>query len=266
MNFSEGNILKMKTVLAEQVIYQLPVGEELILMNELIGKEINLSFTGEINCISCGVKTAKSFAQGYCYKCLISAPEASECVLRPELCQAHLGISRDMKWSEGHCLTDHYVYLAVSSALKVGVTRSSQIPTRWIDQGAWKAIKLAMTPNRYLAGKIEVELKKYMNDKTNWQKMLQNVLAADINLIDEKQKAWELLDEELQQYVIDDDVITEINYPVLEYPDKVKSVSFDKVDEVKGILLGIKGQYLIFNDGRVLNLRTHSGYKIRFIY
>jgi hypothetical protein len=260
------HLLKMKTWLSEQVVYELPVGESFINMNELIGKDIKLNFTGEIHCISCGAKTTKSFAQGYCYKCMISAPETSECVLRPELCQAHLGVSRDMDWSEDHCLTDHYVYLALSSGLKVGVTRAGQVPTRWIDQGAWKAIKLAMTPNRYLAGTIEVELKKHMSDKTNWQKMLQNILAKDLDLIEEKQKAWELLDGDLQQYVIDDDEITEINYPVIEYPEKVKSMSFDKTVEISGTLWGIKGQYLIFKDGQVLNVRTHSGYKISFTF
>jgi hypothetical protein len=266
MDSIEGNLLKMKSELSEHVKYQLPVGNNYLKMNELIGKNIILKYTGEINCISCGAKTTKSFAQGFCYKCMVSAPEVSECVLRPELCKAHLGISRDMKWSEGHCLTDHFVYLAISSDLKVGVTRSTQIPTRWIDQGAWKAIKLATTPNRYLAGQIEVELKNHMSDKTNWQKMLQNKLATDFDLIEEKQKAWEFLDEELKQYVIDDDLIIEIIYPVIEYPEKVKSLSFDKTPEISGTLWGIKGQYLIFKGGQVLNIRAHSGYKIIMTY
>ena len=154
-------------------------------------KRFPFRFLDEINCISCGPRTNKSFGQGFCYRCFITVPETSECVLRPELCQAHLGISRDMEWSKNHCLTEHYVYLAISSELKVGITRASQIPTRWIDQGASKAIKLASTPNRYLAGKIEVELKKFMSDKTNWQRMLQNKTVENVNLIEEKQKAWE---------------------------------------------------------------------------
>jgi hypothetical protein len=259
----EGNLIKMHVELHEQVIYSLKLGNSMLEMNELLGKEIHLKFMNEINCTACGKKTNKSFGQGFCYQCFISAPEASDCVLRPELCKAHQGISRDMEWSQNHCLTEHYVYLAISSELKVGVTRANQIPTRWIDQGAWKAIKLASTPNRYLAGEIEVELKKFMNDKTNWQRMLQNKLALEVNLIEEKQKAWELLSEELQQYVIDDDTITKIKYPVIEYPQKVKSVSFDKIMEFSGILWGIKGQYLIFKDGHVFNVRTHSGYKVQ---
>jgi hypothetical protein len=262
----EGNISKMKTSLSGQVFYELPIGNGFVSMNQLVGTKISMTFLHQINCMHCGAKTSKSFAQGYCYKCFISAPETSDCVLRPELCQAHLGISRDMEWAKGHCLTDHYVYLAISSGLKVGVTRASQVPTRWIDQGAWKAIKLAQTPHRQLAGQIETALKKHISDKTHWQKMLKNVLADDISLIDEKQKAWELLEAGLQQYVIEDDTIVEIHYPVIAYPEKVTSMSFDKTTEIEGFLQGIKGQYLIFDGGRVLNIRTHSGYMIQFSY
>ncbi len=262
----QGVLSKMKSAYGNPVHYHLPVGDELIDMNELIGKEIELEFSGEIHCVSCGKITNKSFAQGYCYPCFVSVPETSECILRPELCRAHEGVSRDMKWSENHCLLDHYVYLAVSSGLKVGVTRATQVPTRWIDQGAWKAIKLAKTPNRYLAGEIEVALKAYMSDKTSWQKMLKNDIAQDIDLEDEKQKAWELLDEELQQYIVDDDEIMEISYPVAVYPQKVKSLNFDKTPVIKGNLAGIKGQYLIFEDNSVLNIRRHTGYKVKIKY
>jgi hypothetical protein len=266
MALLEGNISKMKTELSDKVIYELAFGDMLLNLNDLIAKKIKLSYLNQINCLHCGAKTNKSFAQGYCYKCFISAPETSDCILRPELCQAHLGISRDMEWAEGHCLKDHYVYLAVSGGLKVGVTRASQIPTRWIDQGAWKAIKLAKTPYRQLAGQIEAELKKHMSDKTHWQKMLKNVLATEIDLIQEKQKAWELLDAEMQQYVVEDDAVTEINYPVIAYPEKVTSMSFDKLTEITGVLQGIKGQYLIFDGGRVLNIRAHSGYKVQIAF
>jgi hypothetical protein len=247
----QGNILKMSAVLENPVQYQLPIGKDLVPINQLLGQELSLKFTDEINCIHCGRNTNKSFGQGFCYPCFISAPEASECVLNPELCRAHEGISRDMEWSEGHCLTDHYVYLAVSSVVKVGVTRSSQIPTRWIDQGASRAIKLALTPNRYLAGCIEVELKKHMSDKTSWQKMLKNEIDLEVVLEDEKQKAWEII---------------EIKYPVLNYPVKVKSMTFDNLKTYTGKLTGIKGQYLIFEDSNVINIRRHSGYKIELQY
>ncbi len=262
----QGNLLKMNAKLDDVVQYYLPIGDSIVPLNELIGRTLNFEYQGRINCLACGKETPKSFAQGYCYPCFVSVPETSECGLRPELCEAHLGISRDMKWSETHCLSDHYVYLAISSGLKVGVTRASQIPTRWIDQGACKAIKLAMTPNRYTAGIIEVELKNYFSDKTSWQKMLKNNIDRSIDLEEAKQQAWEYLDEELQAYVIDDDEITEITYPVENYPTKVKSIGFDKVPKFEKVLTGIKGQYLIFDNTFVLNIRKHSGYHITLKY
>lgn len=257
-----GNILKMRAEQGEVVHYVLPVGDEEVAMNELIGKTIKLSYQHQINCIICGRQTNKSFAQGFCYPCFKSRPEADACILHPEKCTAHEGISRDMQWAETHCLIDHYVYLAVSSGLKVGVTRHTQIPVRWIDQGAQRAIKLAQTPNRHTAGRIEVELKQHFADKTSWQRMLKNQVATGIDLVEEKQRAWELLPEELQGYIIDDDTITELNYPVTAYPNKVKSVNFDKQATCEGRLAGIKGQYLLFEGGTVLNIRKHNGYLI----
>ena len=263
MNYS-GTLLKMKTDLQNPVTYNLPIGDDLVLMNDLIGKYLVFDWQKEIYCISCGRKTNKSFAQGHCYPCFINSPETSECILRPELCEAQNGIARDIEWAEKHCLKDHYVYLAISSGVKVGVTRSSQIPTRWMDQGAWKAIKLAKTPNRYLAGLIEVKLKEYVSDRTHWQKMLKNKLIEGVNLLDKKDEMINYLSEDLKKYKSNNDEIIEINYPVNEYPEKVKSVGFDKIKEITGRLWGIKGQYLIFDDGIVLNIRKHTGYLINF--
>ena len=261
MNYS-GTLLKMETKLENPVEYELPIGDELVFMNHLIGKYIIFKWDKEIYCIACGRKTNKSFAQGFCYPCLISAPETSECILRPQLCQAHEGVARDMDWAEYHCLQDHFVYLAISSGVKVGVTRSEQIPTRWIDQGAWQAIKLGKTPNRYKAGLIEIALKEYISDRTQWQRMLKNQLVEGVDLLDKKKEMLNYLSEELIKYECEDNEITEIIYPVNEYPEKVKSLSFDKLDEIAGRLWGIKGQYLIFDDGTVLNIRKHTGYLI----
>jgi hypothetical protein len=260
----KGNILKMRTELANRVKYTLPIGENLLGMNDFIGKEITLNFTGQINCISCGKQTKTSFGQGFCYNCLQTAPEASESVLRPELSKAHLGIARDMEWAEKHDLIDHVVYFAVSTEIKVGVTRIHQIPTRWIDQGASSAIKLATTPNRHIAGIIEVFLKKHFTDKTNWRTMLQCESALICNLIEEKEKVIKLLPAELRKYVETDNSITNIDYPIHSFPKKIKSVGFDKTPTINGILTGIKGQYLIFHDDSVLNIRKHNGYFIQF--
>tara|TARA_Y100000590_G_scaffold321470_1_gene363963 strand:- start:413 stop:1225 length:813 start_codon:yes stop_codon:yes gene_type:complete len=266
-----GNIYKMSTKLNDfkstpNVEYSLPIGEELVSINSLINNFICFTFLKEINCISCNRKISKSFAQGYCYPCLINSPETSECILKPELCQAHEGIARDLDWAEKHCLQSHYVYLALSSTIKVGVTRSNQIPTRWIDQGATRAIKFCKTPNRYFAGLIEVDIKQYISDRTSWQKMLKNILEVKNDLLDSKNDLITKLPNELKLYKSTDNRITDIIYPVEEYPNKVKSVSFDKNDEIHGRLIGIKGQYLLFDDGRVLNIRKHNGYKIMFEY
>jgi hypothetical protein len=257
---ASGNIIKMRSEFADPVNYFLPLGENELPMNKLIGKSISMKFNGQINCISCGKRTKTSFGQGFCYNCLQTAPEASETVMRPELSKAHLGIARDMEWAREHDLIDHFVYLAVSGELKVGVTRHHQVPTRWIDQGASQAIILAQTPNRHISGVIEVYLKNFFSDKTNWRSMLQNKDLQEYNLPEEKQNASQLLPAELQQYYFPDNKIWNMHYPASAYPEKITSVSFDKDPVISGILNGIKGQYLIFSDGRVLNLRKHSGY------
>ncbi len=262
MNVYSGTIKKMATSLEDIARYSLTVGGDTIDMNNLLGSELSLEYLKEIYCIGCGRKTSKSFAQGYCYPCLLNSPETDKCILHPEHCQAHEGISRDMEWSQKHCLQDHFVYLSDTTGLKVGVTRVSQIPARWIDQGATRAIKIARTPNRYIAGTIEVFLKDHFRDKTNWRNMLTNKQDAKPDLLKEKERAFGVLTEEFRQYLIDDNEVTYVNFPVREYPVKVTALSFDKTPEIGGTLLGIKGQYLLLDGGRVLNIRKHNGYKI----
>ncbi len=257
----EGNIIKMRTLLSSPVNYYLQFSGNEIYMNDLIGKKIRLKSLNQIHCISCGNKTAKSFGQGFCYPCFISVPEAAPCILKPELCEAHLGIARDLEWSKNNCLTDHYVYLAITASIKVGVTRASQIPNRWIDQGAVKAIKFAKTPNRYLAGVIEKELMKYISDKTAWQKMLKNEIDSNIDLLKEKHQLKNSISKKYQEYYMYDEDITEIEFPVMYYPVKIKSIDIDKIIEFQDVLIGIKGQYLIFKDGDVINIRKYNGYK-----
>ena len=256
---------KMKTILNSPVSYTLvshPVSEssDQVLMNDLIGKKIQLKFTGKTQCTSCG-KAKKIFAQGFCYDCFMNAPESSPCIINPELCEGHLNKGRDIEWEQKQHVQPHVVYLAVASGLKVGVTRATQVPTRWIDQGASYCIKVAETPYRQLAGEIEVALKSHFTDKTNWRRMLKNEIG-DYDLEEEKWQIEELLPADLAQYMTEDDDIVEIEYPVLSFPEKVKSVGFDKTPEISGTLLGIKGQYLILDDNRVLNIRKHTGYEV----
>ncbi|WP_461640287.1 DUF2797 domain-containing protein [Labilibaculum euxinus] len=258
----QGNIRKMRTDLKEVVEYQLPIGEDVVQMNPLVGKKLNFTYLGQINCIHCGKKTKTSFSQGYCYSCFTTLPQTDESILRPELDLSYLGISRDMEWAEKNALQPHFVYLAYSGNLKVGVTRESQVPTRWMDQGASKAIKLAKTPNRHIAGIIEVALKDHFSDKTNWRAMLKLEHTEGVDLLSEKKKAGGLLHPELQQYISAEDEVFEMIYPMSSQPEKIVSFGFEKEKEYSGILKGIKGQYLIFEDGKVLNIRKHNGYLI----
>jgi hypothetical protein len=234
----------------------------MVSINQRIDKEIEIRFLEKIFCIKCGRKTSKSFGQGFCYPCFISAPETEDCVLRPELCRAHEDVARDMSFAKEHCLIDHFVYLAWTGGLKVGVTRHHQIPTRWIDQGATRAIIVCRTPNRYTAGQIEVELKKIFADKTNWQAMLKGMDDQLLKLMNEKSKALEFINGKIFSYIPVSDSEFQIEYPIIEYPLKVKSHNFDKELVFQGILKGIKGQYLILENGTVLNIRNHSGYMV----
>ena len=260
-----GNLRKMQTRLEGGARYTLVLDGVSIDMNAKIGETIKLSFDGTINCIACGRPTKTSFGQGFCYPCFRDAPESSECIIRPELCRAHEGEARDMAWAEKHCLVEQIVYLARSSAVKVGITRASQIPTRWIDQGATDAIVFARVPNRYTAGLVEVAMKEHLTDRTNWQRMLKNEVI-DADLVATKASLTGTLDADLRQFIDTDDTVCSIDYPVNRYPEKVKSVGFDKQAEIEGCLAGIKGQYLIFDDNRVLNIRKHNGYRITIAY
>jgi len=258
-----GNLHKMETFINKGLVeYSLTLLEDKIEMNKLLEKDLTIHWHNKISCVKCGNNTIKSFGQGFCYPCFASVPETAPCILRPELCEAHLGQARDMEWSKNNCLTTHVVYLALSSGVKVGVTRGTQVPTRWIDQGAVRAIKFAETPNRHLAGLLEIDLKKYMSDKTSWQKMLKNQVDYNTNLNEEKEKAKNLLRSDLSKYIIEDKEIFEINYPVNKYPEKVKSINLEKENIFTGKLKGIKGQYLIFEGGFVINIRKYGGYSV----
>ena len=261
----EGNLIKMKSALLDGgVVYTLCLGDEEVCLNDWLGRTIRIQYEGKINCIVCGKETRKSYGQGFCYQCFSTAPEADECILRPDRCMAHLGVARDMTWSENHCLQPHVVYLAESGGLKVGVTRQSQVPFRWIDQGATRAIKICKVPNRHIAGVIETFLMSYFGDKTNWKKMVTNEALPEINLRESKAKAVALLPDELKRYVLTkDEEVLEIQYPVQMYPQNPVQVNFDKESFIEGILSGIRGQYLFFSNQKILNIRRFSGYSIQ---
>jgi len=265
-----GNIIKMKVQLSAPVEYQLPVNDALIDLNPHIGGKIRLDYQGEINCIACGRKTSKSYAQGYCYPCFISLAECDMCIVKPETCHYDAGTCRDPEWGQQHCMQPHYVYLANSSGLKVGITRGSQIPTRWIDQGASQAIPIFRVSSRYQSGLLEVAIKQHVSDRTDWRKMLKGD-AEPRDLAAMRDQLAALCSDrisELQRQFGDaniqflaDEPVVDIQYPVEQYPEKVKSLNLDKAPLIEAVLFGIKGQYLILDSG-VINIRKYSGYKL----
>lgn len=261
MNFI-AHLRKMRVEKGTPVKYWLSTKTGEILLNDFIGKHVTLEYSGQINCCVCNRLTTKSFGGGFCYPCFVNAPENSECIIRPELCRGHEGKGRDVLWEKENHVVPHTVYLALTSGVKVGITRKGNEFTRWIDQGAWKTIKLAEVPDRYTSGLVEVELKKYVSDKTHWQKMLKDERNNEVDLLEVKDELLNYLPEYFQDFVSDDDDVYELLYPIEKYPTKVKSLNFDKTPNIGGKLKGIRGQYLIFDSGEVINLRKFTGYNI----
>lgn len=256
----EGVLRKMKTELTDTVQYYLVFEDDFLNVNQILGKKVSINFL-RYHCLYCALQK-KVFRLGYCYNCFSSIPQAGIWIINPELSTAHLDIEdRDLDYEKEMQLKPHIVYLANSSDVKVGVTRKSQIPTRWIDQGAHEAIEILEVPNRYLAGIAEVALKKHVSDKTNWRKMLTNNVK-DLDLAVEREKLRKFIPEETLPYFLKNSKETEINFPVLEYPKKVKTLNLAKFPFYEGILKGIKGQYMLFEDGTVFNVRSHEGFVV----
>lgn len=260
----DNTLKKMTTSLGNVVQYSLDINGQKHIMNALLGKEIKIEWSGEVVCM-CGRIDRKFYRSGFCYNCFWEAPQASQSIFKPELCTAHLDIEeRDLAWEKNFQLAPHYVYLANSSGIKVGITRESQGVVRWMDQGASQAIILAKVPNRRFSGDIEVVIKQFVADKTNWRKMLSGT-PDFLDMVQIKNELAMHVPDDLKQYIIDDDTVTEIVYPVKEYPQKVKSVKLaEKTPVIEGILKGIKGQYLLLDQDRVFNVRAHEGFIAHF--
>lgn len=256
----QGVLRKMQTEIGTPIQYYLVFESDFLNVNQVLDKELKVSFIKH-QCINCG-NDRPIFRQGFCKSCFFEIPSAGDWIMRPELSTAHLDKEdRDLDYEKKVQLQPHIVYLANSSNVKVGVTRKTQIPTRWIDQGAHEAIEIVEVPNRYLAGITEVALKEHVGDKTNWRKMLTNTVV-DENLIEWRNKLKQFIPEEATAYFIESNYETNLEFPVLEYPEKVKSLNLDKTPNFTGILKGIKGQYLIFDDNTVFNVRGNEGYYV----
>lgn len=267
----QGHLKKMAVLAdAQDAQYQIRLDDEFIPLNEKLGQPITIEYLGDIHCQSCGRKSKKSFAQGYCYPCFTRLAQCDTCIMSPEKCHYDKGTCREPKWGEEFCMQDHIVYLANSSGIKVGITRHSQIPTRWLDQGAMQAIPIARVATRQLSGLLEVIFKQHVSDKTNWRTLLKQD-AENLDLAAKRDELFEMCHEEIEelqgyyglqavQLIYDGDE-QNFKYPVVEYPTKVTSFNLDKNPVAQGKLMGIKGQYLILDTG-VINLRKYTSYLV----
>lgn len=277
-HLSSGHLEKMQVILPETgagaVNYALPLDEIRVPLNPLLGQPIQLEYNGAIRCAHCGRASKKSFNQGFCFPCFKKLARCDSCIVSPEKCHFDQGTCREPDWAERFCMTDHFVYLANSSGVKVGITRGSQIPTRWVDQGATQALPIMRVSTRYQSGLVEDILRQHVADKTNWRAMLKgNAEAVDLAAV--RDQLFEACSEQLNVLTqrfgiqalmrIDDGETVNIDYPVLEFPTKITSFNLDKSPLAEGRLLGIKGQYLILDSG-VINIRKYTAYDINFRY
>lgn len=261
----QGHLRKMKTTWTDEstpVVYHLRLkDQDDLLLNPFIGQKIHLTFTGQINCINCDRSINKTFAQGYCYPCFQKLAECDSCIVRPVDCHHHLGTCRDNSFAETHCFIPHIVYLAVSSGVKVGITRAHQKLTRWADQGASQAMVIAEVPHRKMSGEIEAELSQHISDKTNWRKMLSSQIPeTDLKVC--RDELITHLDEDFEDYLVNEEPVR-LTYPVESFPEKISSYNLDKDPKIEDILMGIKGQYLVF-EKKVINIRKYQGYGIEW--
>ena len=268
---AEGILRKMKSRLEQPVSYKIPLGDNEVPLNPLIARKIKLEYSGNIFCVNCGRKSNKSFNQGYCYPCFQKLAQCDSCIIHPEKCHFDQGTCREPVWGEKYCMQDHIVYLANSSGLKIGITRATQIPTRWIDQGATQALAIIRVRTRLQSGILEIMFKEHVADKTNWREMLKGD-AEPLDMLAKSKLLLAKCESEIKELearfgffaisVLNGIEPLEINYPVEIYPEKIASFNFDKDPKIEAKLLGIKGQYLIFENG-VINLRRFSGYEIK---
>ena len=265
-----GSLSKMKAHLDAPVQYAFRLGDEEVPVNPLVGKHLRLEYLGAIHCSHCGRKTKTSFSQGYCYPCMQKLAQCDICIMSPEKCHFDQGTCREPSWGEQFCMTDHIVYLANSSGVKVGITRASQVPTRWIDQGATQALPILRVATRQQSGFVEDLLRTQVADKTNWRALLKGD-ATPVDLLAIREQLFDSCGAgitELQQRFglqaiqpLSAAEALEIRYPIEAYPAKINSFNLDKLPLAEGTLLGIKGQYLMFDTG-VINIRKYTAYQL----
>ncbi|MEB3766315.1 DUF2797 domain-containing protein [Acinetobacter sp. MD2] len=268
------SVTEHKTQKAD-VEYQFTLDASIVHLPIQVGQEVEIEWTGQIYCTSCGTKTPKSYSQGHCFKCFKTKASCDLCIMKPETCHYHLGTCREESFAKNVCFQPHIVYLANSSALKIGITRLGQMPTRWLDQGATQALPIMQVGSRRLSGQLETMFAEQLADKTDWRKLLKGE-AEPLNLTEIRNeilteftpKIQKIRDEFSQNLdfsegieILEHEQMREFVYPVDLYPEKIKSHNLDKTPTIRGKLQGIKGQYLIMDSG-VINIRKYTGYQL----
>lgn len=258
-----GFLRELTHYMENYVRYTLNVDVADFSLDKALGEVISITHTGEKRCINCGRKVKKLYQSGYCYPCLTTLAECDLCIVKPHECHHHLGTCRDPRFAEEHCMIPHYVYLAYSSHVKVGLTRKGRQLTRWVDQGAAAAVLVAELPTRKAAGELEVEIGAFLSDKTDWRKMLLDQVDDTVDLLQMKQDVYQRLEPKWQPYLLEEEAtVYRFIYPRQEgFAPKLSSLSLDKIPSVEGVLRGIKGQYLLFDHG-VFNVKKHAGYGV----
>lgn len=247
---------------------------------------IMLRHKSRFQCTVCGRETKKLF-DACCFPCFQNSAQADRCLLNPVKCHYAAGTCREPDWGEENCYQAHYVYLAFTDKLKVGITRATQVPTRWIDQGATSAVLLAKVGSRHQAGLLEAYLSSRFADKSHWLKMLKtgNNKMNSSEFEQARQEALSLMRSGLADSntapqltaaavrsrpdaarveFLDDALLVNLDYPLWSgLPEKITSMNLDKFPQIESRILGVKGQYLILEEG-VLNVRRHEGYVVDF--
>lgn len=258
-----GHLRPLSHEYKNPIAYRLRLDDQEAPLNDFLGNTVQIDYLGTISCIYCGRKIKKSFNSGSCYPCFRDRAENDLCIVKPHLCHFHRGTCRDEAFGRAHCMQPHLVYIALSDDIKVGITRKSNAVNRWIDQGAVAALPIAEVPDRKTAGELEFHLSQFIKDKTNWRRMLKNQVA-DKDLTAVRSELREKIPKDYAQYFLDSQQVMDFRYPQLQIPEKIKSLDLNKQAHIEGTLIGVKGQYMIFENG-VINMRKYSGYKVRVV-
>ena len=270
LELGRGAVSKMQIALDAPAQYSFRLDDEQHALNQLIGQTLRLEVLGAINCTHCDRSIKKSFSQGYCWPCFTTLARCDSCMMSPEKCHFDAGTCREPEWAQDFCMTDHFVYLANSTGVKVGITRGTQLPTRWLDQGAIQAVPIFRVATRQQSGFVEDALRSQVGDRTNWRALLKgDVEPVDLLQIREQlmESCAESLDALQERFglqaiqPITDVAVLDITYPVEAYPKKISSFNLDKNPIAEGTLIGIKGQYLMFDTG-VINIRKYTAYQL----